>query len=204
MLERWHNEDPSPVMQQWEALRARGAPAITPITQEALWQMRQELAAIERAKPQPPRDENLIAAKKELSGAVGRYRAAHTYIIEAQQKLQRLATDLIYTLIFRMGEILQAPISPQDWLDGHFATGRATVEDLNRIRQPTFVSTADYRAATNLVSDAARELEDRQAAIIEVCRFSSDDASEKLRRITLGLLQRDRIPSDCRPITTPR
>jgi hypothetical protein len=89
MLERWHNENTDPA--QWEALRDRGAPAITPVTQESLWQMRQELAAIERAKPQPPRDEMLIAARREFSDSAHRYRAAYVSITEDQQKLTTLS-----------------------------------------------------------------------------------------------------------------
>jgi hypothetical protein len=194
MLEAWHNENSAPLMAQWEALRDRGAPPITPVTQETLWQMRQELAEIERRKPPPPRDEMLIAARREFSATVDRYRAAHTDIVERQLKLQRFADDPIYTLVFAdLAEALRPPVSPQDLLDAHFNNGRSTSEDLYRIRQPTFGSVSDYRAATNFVSDRARDLEAQQADVIEITRFPNDDVGERLRKITLGLLQRDRM-----------
>jgi hypothetical protein len=117
MLEAWHNENDAPLMRQWEELRDRGAPAITPITQETLWRMRQELAAIERAKPQPPRDEMLLAAKAEFRDSCHRHRAAVTAIVESQQRLQRYQSDPIYTLLFNMREILQPPTPTQAVLD---------------------------------------------------------------------------------------
>src|SRR6516164_7463879 len=117
VLERWHNENSDPLMVQWEALRDRGAPPITPVTQESLWRMRQELAAIERAKPQPPRDEILIAARAEFRDVVHRYRAIHANIAESQQKLGRYVDNPVYQLLFDMAAVLKPPIPTQQLLD---------------------------------------------------------------------------------------
>jgi hypothetical protein len=132
----------------------------------------------------------LVSARKEFSGAVNRYRMAYVDTIERQEKLRRFASDPILTLLFDMNEVLRPPVSTQDLLDAHFDNSRPTSEDLYRVRQPTFGSVADCRQATNLVSDFARELEDRLSTVVEVTRFPNDDVGERLRRITLGLLQR--------------
>jgi hypothetical protein len=170
MLEAWHNENTDPLMRQWEQLRDRGAPPITPVTQESLWQMRQELAAIERNKPQPPRDEMLLAAKAEFRDSCHRHRAAVTAIVESQQRLQRYRSDPIYTLLFNMCEILQAPTATQTVLDNTFG-GCRECSDLYLLRLPEFTSVSDYRSAKNTVSDLARGLEAQQAAITVVTAF---------------------------------
>jgi hypothetical protein len=189
--------DPRPLQARWEDVSAQlaqlGGSPVVPASEIGIQEMQSSIRHLERerrAAAEPVRNEMLISARREFSGAVDRYRMAHTYIVESQQKLQRLAADPIYALLFDMGAVLQAPIGPRDWLDAHFDNGRKTSEDLFRVRQPTFASVSDYRAAMNLLSNAARELEDRQAAIIEVCRFPNDDVGERLRKITLGLLRR--------------
>jgi hypothetical protein len=74
MLEAWHNENTDPLMRQWEALRDRGAPAITPVTQETLWEMRKQLAEIERKKAAAmPRDEVLFASRCAFRDVAHRY-----------------------------------------------------------------------------------------------------------------------------------
>jgi hypothetical protein len=189
--------DPRPLQARWEDVSAQlsklGGSPVVPASEIGIQEMRASIRQLEgerRAAAEPVRNEMLISAGKEFSGAVDRYRMAYVDTIERQEKLRRSASDPIYALLFNMHEVLRPPVSTQDWLDAHFANGRPTSEDLYRIRQPSFSSVSDYRAATNRLSDAARELEDRLSTIVEVCRFPNDDANEKLRRITLGLLQR--------------
>jgi hypothetical protein len=189
MLERWHNENTDPLMRQWEALRDRGAPAITPVTQESLWRMRQELAAIERAKPQPPRDEMLLAARSEFRNACHRYRRAHTAIVEAQEKLRRRANDPVYGLLFDMTAALRAPVGPQDMLDNTFG-GCRECSDLYLLRLPEFASVSDYRSAMNTVSDRARDLEAQQAAITTITAFPGEETNARTDRMVTALVKR--------------
>jgi hypothetical protein len=176
-------------MVQWEALRDRGAPPITPVTQESLWQMRQELAAIERAKPQPPRDERLIAARGEFRDVVHRYRAAHTDIIENQQKLRRFADNPVYHLLFDMAAVLKPPIPTQEILDAQYG-GRQESEDLYRIRLPHLASVEHYRQATAWMSDRAFELENQRTAITAVAVFPGEEIYARTDRMVAALVKR--------------
>jgi hypothetical protein len=191
------DNDPRPLLARWEDAGAElaklGGQIIAPASEPAILEMRETARRIERerrAAAEPVRNEMLVSAGKEFSSAVDRYRMAYVDTIERQEKLRRSANDPILSLLFNMNEILRPPVSTQDLLDAHFDNGRPTSEDLYRIRQPTFGSVADCRQATNLVSDFARELEDRLSTIVEVTRFPNDDVGEQLRRITLGLLRR--------------
>jgi hypothetical protein len=189
MLERWHNESSDPLMAQWEALRDRGAPAITPVTQEALWQMRQELAAIERAKPQPPRDERLIAARAEFRDVVHRYRHACTDIVESQQKLQRYADNPVYQLLFDMAAVLKPPTPAQELLDAHFG-GRQESADLYHLRLPHLETVERYRAGTAWMSDRAFELENQRSAIAAVAVFPGEETNARADRMVAALIKR--------------
>jgi hypothetical protein len=189
MLEAWHNENTDPLMAQWESLRDRGAPAITPVTQESLWRMRQELAAIERAKPQPPRDEVLIAARGEFRDVVHRYRAAHTDIVESQQKLRRFADNPVYQLLFDMPAVLRPPTPTQDLLDAHFG-GRQESADLYYLRLPHLETTAAYRAGTAWMSDRAFELENQRSAIAAAACFPGEEINARTDRMVTALLKR--------------
>jgi hypothetical protein len=189
MLERWHNENTDPLMAQWEALRDRGAPPITPVCQESLWQMRQELAAIERAKPQPPRDEVLIAARAEFRDVVHRYRAAHTDIIESQQKLRRLADNVIYRLLFDMAAVLKPPIPTQQLLDAQFG-GRQESADLYYLRLPHLETVERYRAATAWMSDRCFEIENQRSTIAAVAVFPGEETNARTDRMVAALVRR--------------
>jgi hypothetical protein len=189
MLEAWHNENTAPLMQQWEALRAKGAPAITPITQEALWQMRQELAAIERAKPQPPRDEILIAARAEFRDVVHRYRAAHTDITETQQKLQRFADDAIYKMLFNMPAVLKPPVPTQQLLDTQYG-GVQESADLYHLRLPVLPTTQAYRQATAWMGDCCFEIENQRSAIAAVAIFPGEETNTRTNKMISALIKR--------------
>jgi hypothetical protein len=189
MLERWHNEDPSPLMQQWEALRDRGAPPITPVCQESLWQMRQELAEIERNKPQPPRNEVLIAARAEFRDVVHRYRAAHTDIVESQQKLRRYADNPIYQLLFDMAAVLKPPTPTQELLDAHFG-GRQESADIYYLRLPHLETVDRYRVGTAWMSDRAFELENQRSAIAAAACFPGEEVNARTDRMVAALLKR--------------
>jgi hypothetical protein len=189
ILEAWHNENSAPLMEQWESLRDRGAPAITPVTQEALWQMRQELAEIERRKPPPPRDERLIAARAECRDTVHRYRAVHTDIVDNQQKLKRYADNAVYGLIFDMAAVLKPPIPAQELLDAHFGGARESA-DLYYLRLPHLETVERYRAGTAWMSDRAFELENQRSAIATAACFAGEEINARTDRMVTALLKR--------------
>jgi hypothetical protein len=176
-------------MAQWEALRDRGAPAITPVTQESLWQMRQELAAIERAKPPPPRDERLIAARGEFRDVVHRYRAVHTDITESQQKLGRYVDNPVYQLLFDMAAVLKPPIPPQELLDAQFGGARESA-DLYHLRLPQLETVAAYRQATAWMSDRCFEIENQRSAITAVSSFPSMEIGARVDKMIAALVKR--------------
>jgi hypothetical protein len=189
MLEAWHNENDAPLMRQWEELRAKGAPGITPITQEALWRMRQELAAIERAKPQPPRDEILIAARAEFRDVVHRYRAIHANIAESQQKLGRYVDNPVYQLLFDMAAVLKPPIPTQQLLDEKYG-GRQESADLYHLRTPVLPTTQAYRAATAWMSDRCFEIETQRSAIAAAACFAGEEIGSRADRMVAALIKR--------------
>jgi hypothetical protein len=189
MLEAWHNENDAPLMRQWEELRDRGAPEILPVTQQSLWQMRQELAAIERAKPQPPRDEILIAARAEFRDVVHRYRAVHTDIVESQQKLRRFADNPVYQLLFDMAAVLKPPIPTQELLDAHFG-GRQESADIYYLRLPHLETVERYRAGTAWMSDRCFEIENQRSAIAAAACFAGEEINSRADRMVAALLKR--------------
>jgi hypothetical protein len=191
MLERWHNENTDPLMAQWEALRDRGAPAITPITQESLWQMRQELAAIERerrAAVEPP-DEQRVAARREFRDSCHRHRHAVTSINDALSKLERYRRNEIYLLLFDMAAVLKPPTPTQQLLDARFG-GRQESADLYHLRLPQLETTAAYRAATAWMSDRAFELENQRSAIAVVTVFPGEETNARTDRMVTALIKR--------------
>jgi hypothetical protein len=85
--------------------------------------------------------------------------------------------------------MLQPPIPTQQLLDAHFG-GIQESADLYHLRLPRLETTAAYRTATAWMSDRAFEVENQRSGLAEVTRFPNDDAGERLRKITLSLLQR--------------
>jgi hypothetical protein len=189
MLEAWHNENTDPLMVQWEQLRARGAPAITPVTQEALWQMRKDLAEIERNKPQPPRDEVRIAARREFRDVVHRYRHVCTDIAESQQRLRRFADNPVYWLLFDMAAVLKPPMPPQELLDAQFGGARESA-DLYHLRLPQLQTTAAYRAGTAWMGDRCFEIENQRTALAAVASFPAEEINSRADRMIAALIKR--------------
>lgn len=173
----WLNHDSRPLSDQWHELQRRGAVGLVPITQENIFRMRQEVNEIEAR--QAPRDEVLLAAKKEFTAVVHTYRRIWNEITEAQKQLGRHRMDRVYNLIFDMRDVLEPVTPPQDVLDAEYGGHRKGHEDLYRLRLPEFASVPEYSRALSRMNDLVFALTAKQAAVATVSRWPNDHPDAK-------------------------
>jgi hypothetical protein len=183
----WLNHDSRPLSDQWHELQRRGAVGLVPITQENLFRMRQEVSEIEAR--QAPRDEALIAAKKEFTAVVHTYRRIWNEITEAQKQLGRHRMDPVYTLIFDMQAALQPVTPPQDVLDAEYGRRKGS-EDLYRLFVPEFASVQEYSRALSRMNDLVFALTAKQAAVAAVSRWHATEPDSRIHQIAAALIKR--------------